>query len=250
MMSYPQEAKDLFLDCFDSDENEAEIILSFAHAFGEISLSYLENEPANMICRTEIGCGGFTADYIFACCTEPKFRNKGIFSRRLIDAVGDKTAFLIPERKELFSFYQKLGFEPIIHLEAEFFGIGCAKDVNDVSCLYDKYAESEAFPRKSKPLFEATLKAFLAYGGRIKEKDGVFMLVRDNVVTEFFGKSKSLAIDAVENCLDGCFTVLMPASFEEQLKSKGVKYEKKSIAMAKNIDPSQMPQIYLNNLFN
>ncbi len=251
MSSVSQEAKTLFLECFDSKEDDAETVLGFASEFGRVSLRYAKNKAASMICSAEIKDGDFRADYIFACCTSPEFRNRGLFKAHLDEIVGEKPVILIPERDELFKMYEHLGFEPIYHLEAEFFGNRNATDLHrNVTEIFSLYQNSNVFPKKSKALFDASLKAFLSYGGEIKEKDGTVMLVNGRTVTEIFAKTEENAINAAKDCFDGRFLVMFPLSFEAALKNQNIKYEKKSIAMAKNLNPLQLSQIYFNNLFN
>lgn len=244
-------AKQLFIECFDTDEKETEIIVGFAKNHGKIHLKRFGNEIANLICVCEITDGDFFADYLFGCCTKKDFRNKGLFKSHLFEVIGDKSAVLIPENENLFAFYEGLGFSEITHLEVMTNAFDGAK-VSNLSAeeLFSVYKKSDIFPKKDFQTFSATLCAFLHYGGAVKEKDGVFATVIDGKITEIYSESKEKTLSLLKTSFEGNQKLLLPQTYEEALSENKIKFTKKAIAMAKNISPSLMKKIYVNNLFN
>jgi hypothetical protein len=241
----------LFSECFETDEKEARIILEFAEKHGKLFLKKQEDEVANMICLCEIKDKDFCADYLFACCTKEKFRKKGIFKNHLFEIIGSKSAVLIPENETLFGFYEKLGFVPIKHLEIMTDAFDDFRDCEITKEeLFEAYKSSCVFPKKDFFTFCAAIDAFLHYGGSIKEKDGIFMTVIENEITEIFAKSRQEVISLLKKSQNGKTKLLLPFDFKELLAENEIDFSENTVAMAKNVPPSLMNKIYLNNLFN
>lgn len=245
-MSIPGDALDIYRECFELCGGDDELILGFAAKHGKIHIKYENGTAVNMICEAEMGDSGFC--YIFACATPKGFRKKGIFRRHTDEVIGNRPAILIPESEELFAVYTRLGFVPIYHLETE--SEGSCEELpdfeGDIAEMYGIYKSSCACPEKGYELFAASVKAFFAYGGKAKLADGVPMLVRNGVATEIFAPDAERALSAAKACKRAC----LPLRFSEKLDEHGIKYEKKCIAMAKNIPPEAVQKIYINNLFN
>lgn len=244
-------ARSLFSECFDTDEREALIILGFAKNHGKILLKSRGGEIANMICSCEIKDKDFSADYLFACCTKKELRGLGLFKSHLSETIGDRGALLIPESKSLFGFYERLGFLPITHLEVltDSFDGFRDRDITKEK-LFEFYKESCIFPKKDFSAFSAAIDAFLHYGGRIKEKDGVFITVIGGEIREIFAKSKDEVVSVLRSSPNGKTKLLLPFDYKDLLSANGIEFCENSIAMAKNVKPSMMKKIYLNNLFN
>ncbi len=251
MTAQSTDAKKLFSVCFDTDEKEAEIIIGFAEKHGSIHIKRAENEAVNMICSCEITDGDFKADYLFACCTKPEFRNLGLFKKHLFEVIGDKSAVLLPENESLFPFYERLGFSPIYHLEVTTDAFDGAKEVSvSLETLFKTYQSSILFPKKDFSAFSSTVSAFLHYGGVIKEKNGVFFTVIGDRITEIFAESEEEIVSLLKNSKSGRQKLMLPQGFKELLSENKIEFTKNAVAMAKNLSPSQIEKIYLNNLFN
>lgn len=241
----------LFSECFETDEEEARIILGFAEKHGSILFKKQKGEIANMICRFEIKDKDFCADYLFACCTKEKFRKLGLFKEHLFEVIGNKSAVLIPENETLFGFYEKLGFLPVKHLEVTTDAFDDFRVCELTSeALFEVYKSSCAFPKKDLPAFCATIDAFLHYGGRIKENGGIFATVIDDKITEIFAKSRQEVVSLLKKSQNGKSKLLLPLDFKELLCENGIEFSENTVAMAKNVSPPLMKKIYLNNLFN
>lgn len=115
-----QAIKSLWLQAF-GDEEE-----NFCHNF---LLNYKQKQGFCIEEQGEICAMAFVLyqkqsfwSYIFACATSPKHRNKG-FMRALLDKICDdnkkqnRASILVPSNANLFSFYEKLGFETVSYLD-------------------------------------------------------------------------------------------------------------------------------------
>lgn len=246
-MSIRPEERALFLECFPETEKEADIILDFAKNNGEFHSVYENGVLINMICTTPISDNGFNADYAFACGTKKTHRGQGLFRRHLNEVVGENRSLLIPENEELYRMYEHLGYEPIFCLEAEFNGSGDAiASEADIDELFDIYKRSYLFPKKSFELFKATLNAFVSYGGKAVKNGLSVLLVYGDTATETFAPDPETAVNAARICKKALF----PMTDKPILDRLNIKYEKKRIAMAKNIPAEVMHKIFINNLFN
>lgn len=244
----PEEAKRLFLECFDSDEEEADIILGYAAEFGKIDTLYRNGEAVNMVCSTKIIDNDFRSDYIFAVCTKPNYRKQGFFRKQLDVLFGDSPVVLIPENESLIPFYLRLGFEPIYVTEADINGSGQAKEfTGDIKTLYNNYKSSIQFPKKDINLFEASIKAHISYGGIIKCINNSAILIIDGRVTDVYAPNESEALNAAKSALNGKYKAIFPLSCSDVLNKHGIEYSKKCIAMGKDL---RHTDLYINNLFN
>ena len=104
--------------------------------------------------------------------------------------------------------------------------------------------------KKDFSTFSATVDAFLHYGGSIKEKDGIFTTTIDGKITEILAKSKQEVVSMLKESQNGKTKLLLPFDFKELLSESKIAFSENTVAMAKNLSPSLMKKIYINNLFN
>lgn len=248
MSATVKKAKELYFSCFSTDEVEAELILDFAYRHGQISFLKQEGREAGMICTCGLEDGDFSALYVFAACVEKKFRGRGLFRELLHETTRDRAAVLIPQTQELFLMYGHLGFLPIFHLETVIDGGGEAVPFEGTpEELYRIYQSSDCFPKKSRPLFEASVSAFLHYGGRVMAVGGTVFLLNEGRVSEVFAKDPYEAVACLKKGVGMGVKAMFPLRYGQALTKMGLEYEKNAIAMCKDIDCSK---IYINNLFN
>ncbi len=244
------DARELFAECFDTNEDEINIIFDYAENHGHIDMLYLDGTAVNMICQSVLNANGLDILYLFACCTKKEYRNKGLFRKQLDFVIGNKPAMLIPENESLVPMYEALGFSPIYHLEAEITGEGTAEEFDgSIDELYEIYKSSNPSPKKDFHFFESTVKAFLSDWGRILRYNGTVMLASLTRVTEIYAKSAQEAIVAAKHFRNGSYKVLLPLAFKHELEKQSIKHETKLLAMVKNIN-LQADEIHINNLFN
>ncbi len=241
-------AKELYRDCFSNDETESDIILDFAFSYGKVRLLREEEQEAGMICHCDLSDGDFSAKYIFAACVKKEFRGRGFFRGFLEKTIGNGGAILIPQTRDLFFMYEKLGFTPVFHLETVIDGQGKGVPFcGSTDELYAVYKKSDLFPKKSRPLFDACISAFLHYGGRIMKSEECVYLLDGNRVSEVFAKKPSEAVEGLKKGVSGGVCAMLPVFYADALADNGYKYTKNAISMSKNVDCSK---IYINNLFN
>ncbi len=247
-MNIINEAVTLYRECFTIHGNEPEIIINHAYEQGKIHI-YRENAQAvNMICASSITDGDFDAEYIFAVCTKPEYRGRGIFRNHLKEVIGDNPCVLIPENESLFAFYEKLGFTPLYSLEAEIEGKAQLSESNMTpEELYGIYKDCFQFPKKPKDLFITSIKVHLEYGGRIFTDGTSAVLTYENAITDIYAPSEKEALAVSKRVFDGKYKALFPLECMETLDSQNIIYEKKKTAMARNLDS---PEAYINTLFN
>lgn len=242
------EACALYRECFTVYGNEPEIIISHAHRHGGINL-YRENGRAvNMICTSRITDGELDAEYIFAVCTKPEYRNRGIFSKQLDTVIGNKACVLIPENESLFSFYERFGFSAIYALEAEIEGNKELPETDMIAEeIYGIYKNCFHFPKKPKELFIASVNAHIEYGGKIFTDGKSAVLTYENNITDIYAPTEEDAVSVSKRVFDGKYKAIFPLGCEKTLNAYNISYAKKKTAMIKNI---KMPNLYINTLFN
>jgi GNAT superfamily N-acetyltransferase len=238
----------LYRECFTVYGDEPKIIIEHACKHGKIFLYFENRQALNMICTSTISDGDFEAEYIFAVCTKPEYRKKGIFRKRLEEVIGDAPCILIPENDSLFAFYERFGFSPIYTLEAEFEGNSTYKKTEitpeEIYCIYKNCFQ---FPKKPQKLFVASLKAHIEYGGKIFTDGKSAVLVYDGGITDIYATTPETAIEVAKSFCDGKQKVTLPLECENLLISQNIKYEKKKTAMGRNLHSHD---VYINTLFN
>ncbi len=236
----------LFLECFPDTENEAEIILSFAERCGEIHETHINGELANIICTARVFENPLCVEYIFACGTSEKHRGKGIFRERLNEITANNCAVLIPENESLFAMYEKMGFEALYCIEAEFGGSGAEDCEISAKELYELYKSCCIYPKKSANAFEASYNAFLSYGNKVKKQKNAIILMQGETASEIFAPDEEAMLCAAR----ACKKALLPLSFASRLDELRIKYRIKKLAAAKNLPAELKSKLFINNLFN
>ena len=238
----------LYRECFTVYGDEPKIIIEHACKHGKIFLYFENRQAVNMICTSTISDGDFEAEYIFAVCTKPEYRGKGIFRKRLEEVIGDAPCVLIPENESLFAFYEKLGFSPIYSLEAELEGKSTLQTVEiTAEEVYGIYKNCFQFPKKPQKLFIASLNAHIEYGGKIFTDGKSAVLVYDGNITDVYAPTPEDALDLTSRIFDGKYKAVFPLECEGILVSRNINYGKKKTAMGRNL---RSHDIYINTLFN
>lgn len=86
-------------------------------------LGYYENEKlVSMLFLVDCSYADLNGKYVYAVCTNEKFRNKGYSSSLINEAKKHMNDFLwlIPAHNSLFGFYAKFGFETKLHSDQEY----------------------------------------------------------------------------------------------------------------------------------
>ncbi len=238
----------LYRECFTVYGDEPEIIIKHAHYHGDIFLYFQERRAVNMICTSRIIDGDFDAEYIFAVCTKPEYRNRGIFRKRLEEVIGDTPCVLIPENESLYAFYERLGFSPVYALEAEIEGEKeLSEGIITPEELYGIYRKCFQFPKKPQKLFIASLKTHIEYGGKLFTDGKSAVLTYGDSITDIYAPTPEDALGISKRVFDGKKKAIFPLDCEALLKARSINYENKKTAMVRNIST---PNIYINTLFN
>lgn len=117
--------------------------------------------------------------YLYAVGTLPEFRGKGICGNILIfshkeDIKNNRRAsILIPGSKELFGFYERLGYKKAAFLAEEEFTTTTGGHFfktkecrpSDLVRLYESALDGRKFIKRSEKYFEGQIKLFKAFGG-------------------------------------------------------------------------------------
>lgn len=243
-----KDALPLYRECFKVYGEEDELILGYAAKHGKIHILRQDGLAVSMICTAEITDGNFKAQYIFAVCTKPEYRNRGLFRNHFETVIGETPSLLIPENENLFGFYERFGYKPLHCLEAEINGQNKSKAFDgSFDELYEIYNTSFQFPKKDIRLFKAAINAHTACGGEVKRFGSCVFLIDGGTVTDVFAATAETAVQGIMNACGGRFKAILPPETADELQKNGIKFRKKKIAMGRNI-PS-VP-IYINTLFN
>jgi len=161
---------ELWIEIFGDDE---EYIHRFYNSFdtgGNIFTEYDGNILCGMVNRVPIKYGNHTGGYIYAACTRPEYRGKGIFRRLLTAAEADMDfMMLIPAEPELYEMYHKLGYDrtaySIYPAEVEMNGFTTPFN-GDLKELYRIYLENLGENEFIKPyyIFVLSLYDFAKHG--------------------------------------------------------------------------------------
>lgn len=106
-----EDAVKLWMQIFGDSES---YIRSFYNSFdtvGNVFTEYDGNILCGMVNRVPIKYGRHNGGYIYAACTHPDYRGKGIFRKLLSQAESDMPfIMLIPAEPNLYEMYRKLGY--------------------------------------------------------------------------------------------------------------------------------------------
>lgn len=119
--------KELYLKCFlDDSEEDAEMLFKTVLSKAILVAEYEENRPIAMLYLMESDLvsknKSYPFYYLYAACTHPDFRGKGIMQKLLkkakeIAVENNKIGiFLKPANEPLFDFYQKSDFSPLFRV--------------------------------------------------------------------------------------------------------------------------------------
>ena len=174
----------LWIEIFGDGE---EYIQRFYDNFGgDVFTHYDGDKLACMVNRVPINYGNHNGGYIYAACTHPEYRGKGIFRRLLIEAEADMDfMMLIPAEPELYAMYRKLGYDRIAYSKypAEVEIDGFAKPFNgDFKELYRIYLENLGENEFIKPynIFVLSVYYFAKHGMIHLDNDNGFMIYETN----------------------------------------------------------------------
>lgn len=238
-------AKALFLQCFSESEETADIILGYACAHGEVHFAEVENTDAGMLCLAPLGNNGMK--YLFAACTLQKYRGRGIFTSNLRASRGEGGIALIPENASLYDFYARFGFREVLCLEAE---AECEKResvyTGSAEKLFEIYCGSRLEPKKDFFLFEAALRAHIAYGGSVFCAGDRYALVSGDTICEVCAPSEKEMLDYALRVASGQKKLMLPSELESTLSEKRIGFRRIKCGMTDDSDNG----LWLNILFN
>lgn len=151
-----EKLKKLWLSCFDDSPESVENFFQKTVTPENVVVTFDGEKAvgAAYLLESEIKVGGekYDAFYIYAVCTEKKYRGMGIMRNTL--AFCEKTArernisylFLVPANGELFKMYEKIGFKVGFTYNEEIIGKTDFSLKNDVGVglTYRQYAEWRA----------------------------------------------------------------------------------------------------------
>lgn len=123
MLSNYSAYKELYLKCFTEDtEQDAEFLFETVLKKAELICEYKNGMPIAMLflmdCHLQTKDAALPFYYLYAACTHPDYRGKGLMGKLLENAKqksladGKMGIFLKPATPSLFNFYAKSGFEP------------------------------------------------------------------------------------------------------------------------------------------
>jgi Predicted acetyltransferase involved in intracellular survival and related acetyltransferases len=153
---------------------------------GNVFTEYDGDILCGMVNRVPINYGSHIGGYIYAACTRPEYRGKGIFRRLLIEAETDmKFMMLIPAEPELYDMYRKLGYDRTAYSKypAEVEMNGFAAPFNgDFKELYRIYLENLGENEFIKPydIFVLSVYDFAKKGMIYLNDDNGFMIYETN----------------------------------------------------------------------
>ncbi|MEE1026097.1 MAG: GNAT family N-acetyltransferase [Acutalibacteraceae bacterium] len=134
--------KNLYLLCFAEDtEEDAEFLFKTVLSKAENVCEYKDGKPIAMLFLMEANLISKDAEYpffyLYAACTHPEYRGKGIMGRLLEKAKevaiekGKMGIFLKPANPSLFDFYKKSDFSPFFSVRKINASAEAIKDTDD-----------------------------------------------------------------------------------------------------------------------
>lgn len=147
---------DLYLKCFTEDtEQDAEFLFETVLKKAERVCEYDNGTPVAMLflmdCNLQTKDKSLPFYYLYAACTHPDYRGKGLMTKLLDKAKqksladGKKGIFLKPANKPLFDFYAKSGFKPFFKY-------------TKIACSAEKFLSKVKINTGMSPLTQMTLK--------------------------------------------------------------------------------------------
>ncbi len=130
------------------------------------------------------------ATYIYGACTAPQHRNKGYMKRVLEKSFavdirrGNTASVLIPANKELFGFYEKLGYETAFYIGEGIYtyngdpGMCYEADYKDIPKFMNLYTGDMA---RGRSYWKMYIDMYKALGGKIFIRKDAYAFVSDKV---------------------------------------------------------------------
>ena len=206
--------KALWLRCFDDSPSVVERFFKNAVTAENVVAAFSDGEPVSVlyIIESTVTNNGkdYKAFYIYAVCTDPDFRGKGLMKKcfdflfALSKERGVDYLFLVPAEESLFEMYKKLGFKNGFYYSEK---IVCSKDFTGETETFENLSfEDYKFIRKSfsdklnlATLGEKGFKGFLSPESEtvkaLKCGNGYVVYEKENdtvTVHELFGDENSL----------------------------------------------------------
>ncbi|MFA5658170.1 MAG: GNAT family N-acetyltransferase [Oscillospiraceae bacterium] len=168
-------------------------------------VSFLERIPFEM---DNIG----RVTYIFSACTHPDFRKEGLmsqlleFSEKHDRKTGVSASVLVPQKEELFDFYEKNGYLPLVKLYKRKYTLGNPKDnsysfrncneddIDKLDYVYLENVKETNFIIRTKEYWRSLLSLFNISGGK------VFILEQDEKPVGYAFVWNQKALVAQELC--------------------------------------------------
>ena len=131
----------LWQTCFGDPASDSEPILT--HPQIRTFAAYVDGKPVSMLCALpatlvdEAG-GEAPCAYLYAVCTDPAFRRRGLssgllaFAEEALRCAGFSCAVLVPANESLFGFYQKNGYQTVFYQKKYEAAPGGAADIRPV----------------------------------------------------------------------------------------------------------------------
>lgn len=148
----------LWQTCFGDPASYSEPILT--HPEIRTFAAYVDGTPAAMLCALPAAlvdeCGGEApCAYLYAVCTHPAFRRRGLssgllaFAEEALRRAGFSCTALVPANEKLFEFYQKNGYQTVFYQKKYEIASGGVADIRPIGAanyralrelqLYDRF---------------------------------------------------------------------------------------------------------------
>lgn len=255
--TYRSEIEALLSLCFGMTAAESRVMLDDAVANGSCLMSLSEDKPVSVALTKRVALrlsgADYSGTYIFGLCTAPEYRGRGYASsliREACDSADSDFALLIPEKPDLFAFYESLGFLPVG--AGASFAVAAAEyesvTVREGREAYAAYAETASECGDICLLSESDLTASAAITPRVcvAGDSGVCFVSAEGA--EAFAPRESvraLAASALALCGVDAARVTVPQSCAPE----GA--ERVRIGLIKPLSGAPVPKcFYVNNLFN
>ncbi len=157
--------------------------------------------------------------YLYGIGTHPEFRNRGL-SRGLMEQAlfelhlrGVPLAALIPERDDLFPFYEKQGFSPVFSCPGQLgFDLAESKeaavdDIEELNTIYERELAETPHVARNSAVWRGLLEETALFGGRVvfhRSRQG-YAVLSGGKISEAFGLGAERGADAAPF---GCLRVV------------------------------------------
>ena len=176
-----RELIDLFLLCF-PEENEHSAAFTFEHILKEAQpfIKKIGNKIVSILFLNDVSIianGQYDIYYLYAACTHPDYRNRGLMHGLMEEAKNHaikrnkKGILLKPANEGLFEFYKTAGFVPYFGYKSfEYTGKSCEHQYNKITEAEDYFAFKRrllnfGFVELNPSLTTAMLRMYQVYAG-------------------------------------------------------------------------------------